>query len=56
MRERPARTPTPRPPQPKLSPRAHDDAEREADELRRAAKRAADKAERLRAKAEELES
>ncbi len=32
------------------------DAEREADELRRAAKRAAEKAERLRAKAEELES
>jgi hypothetical protein len=31
------------------------DAERELDELRRAAKRAADKAERLRAKAEELE-
>jgi hypothetical protein len=32
------------------------DAERELDELRRAAKRAAEKAERLRAKAEELES
>ena len=31
------------------------DAEREAEELRRAAKRAADKAERLRAKADELE-
>jgi hypothetical protein len=31
------------------------DAERELDELRRAAKRAAEKAERLRTKAEELE-